>query len=226
VCIWERFNFKLSVLEIMGKAIWGPSGPITGKVGNLVYYLVNGEQRVRTPGKVTVPPSPAQLRVRMEMSVVAEFLKGMIEILNVGFRPSAKGSRSPYNMATSYNRLNAIKGVYPDISMDFSKVMVSKGNLFGAAGLSVVLENVGLVFSWNGNYPQGYPHPTDQTIVLAYFPEQHRAVYGLYGANRLAGTVLLAIPEDLMAEPMEVYFALVSANRKQVSDSGYLGRVN
>jgi hypothetical protein len=210
----------------MGKATWGPTGPVIGKVGNLVYYRVKGKQRVRTTGKITVPPSPAQLRARQQLKVAIGFLKVMTEFLNIGFRTVAKGDKSPFNMAVSYNKVNALKGVYPDISIDFSKVMLSMGKLAGVLDLSVVLQDVGLVLSWNGSYPQIYPHPTDQTIALAFFPKQHRAIYGLYGARRLDGTVLLAIPEDLIAEPMEVYFALVSADRTLVSDSQYLGRVN
>jgi len=84
--------------------------------------------------------------------VVATFSKGMTHFVNVGFRTMAKGDKSPYNMATSYNKIHVLKGVYPSIYMDFSKVMVSMGNLTGSADLSGVPEDVGLVFSWNGNY--------------------------------------------------------------------------
>ncbi|HKG06827.1 MAG TPA: DUF6266 family protein [Pedobacter sp.] len=210
----------------MGKANWGPFGPVRGKVGNLIYYYVNGRQRVRTKGKVTAPPSPNQLKARMGMRVMAGFLKLMAEFLNIGFRVKPGVNQSPFNLATSYNLVHALTGVYPDISIDFSKVMLSMGKLEGAAGLSVVLGDAGLVFSWDGSVPQFYPSPTDQTLALAYFPEQNRAVYGLYGACRLDGSVLLPIPEDLIGDRMEVYFAMVSTDRERVSDSVYLGRVN
>jgi len=210
----------------MGKAIWGPFGPVTGKVGNLVYYCVNGKQRVRTQGKVIAPPSPAQLRARMGMRVMVGFLKLMTEFLNIGFRVKPGSGKSPFNVAVSYNLVHGLMGVYPDISVDFSKVMLSMGKLERAIDLSVVLGDVGLVFSWDGSVPRFYPSPTDQTLTLAYFPEQNRVVYGLYGACRLDGTVLLPIPEDLIGEGMEVYFAMVSTDKERVSDSVYLGRVN
>jgi len=63
-------------------------------------------------------------------------------------------------------------------------------------------------------------------MVLAFVPVQNRTIYGLYGAMRFDGTVVLSVPEDLIAEPLEVYFALISADRESASDSVYLGRVN
>jgi hypothetical protein len=226
VFIWVVFNFRNLILEIMGKAIWGPFGPVTGRVGKLVYYRVNGVQRVRTIGKLTAPPSLAQLRARLELKVMIGFLKLMTEFLNVGFKVAPGSNKSPFNVATSYNIRHGLTGVYPDISIDFSKVRLSMGNVEPAVNLSVVLGDVGLVFSWDGTIPQYYPSPTDQTIVLAFFPVQNKVVYGLYGARRLDGTVVLEIPDDLIAESMEVYFAFVSADRKRGSDSVYLGRVN
>ncbi|MES2454931.1 MAG: DUF6266 family protein [Bacteroidota bacterium] len=210
----------------MGKSIWGPFGPMTGKIGNLVYYRANGVNRVRTIGKITVPPTPAQLQIRMQMKVISQFLKLLTELLNVGFKMMAKVGSSPFNAATAYNIRHALTGLYPDVSIDYSKVMISMGSLELPTEMDVQLTTEGLQFTWDGTSPNYYPRPDDQALLLAYFPGQHKAVYELYGPNRQVGLAKFPLPDDLIAEPMVVYMAFVSPDRKRLSNSVYLGWVN
>ncbi|WP_169304376.1 DUF6266 family protein [Pedobacter frigoris] len=40
---------------------------------------------------------------------------------------TSKARRNQHNEAVSYNKRFALQGEYPDIAMDFSKALVSKG---------------------------------------------------------------------------------------------------
>jgi hypothetical protein len=64
------------------------------------------------------------------MKVVNEILKPSIHAIRAGFRLAVAGTdRNEYNEAVSYNKKNALQGVYPNISLDYTKVLMSMGTL-------------------------------------------------------------------------------------------------
>lgn len=67
----------------MGTLKNGFFGHYQGKLGRLVFYVINGKQVVRTIGKITKPPSTAQLKCRQELKVVNVFLKPLVEFVNL-----------------------------------------------------------------------------------------------------------------------------------------------
>ena len=205
----------------------GITGFVTGKVGDMVFYVLNGENVVRHAGKSVKPRSEAQLANQAKMALVNLVLKPLLEFVNIGFAHVTQDDRSnPYNRAVSYNKINAIAGVYPDLLIDYSEVSVSKGKLPVAEGGTVELVADGLKFDWLFDSDMPYPRENDRAMLLAYFPVLGSAVYSLEGASRKAGADLLVLPGELLAEPMEVYIAFVAANGKSVSNSVYLGRLN
>lgn len=205
----------------------GILGPCSGKVGDLVFYILNGKQVVRTKGKITKPPTEKQLLNRMEVSVVHAFLKPIVELINAGFASVAKGTvKSPYNMAFAYNKKNAVQGVYPNPEMDYEKVMVTQGRMQGACVPAVELTATGLSFTWSCSANMPWPRPHDQVMLLAYFPVLKKAVYLLGGANRASGAAVLALQPEMLSEYMEVYISFVAQDRKGVSNSTYLGSFN
>lgn len=211
----------------MGKLLQGIFGPITGRVGDMIYYRLNGQNLARHVGKRVKPFSEAQLASQAQMGLINVFLKVLAEFLSIGFiTADQEPKNSAYNRAVSYNRINAIAGIYPDLLIDYSKVLVSKGKLPVAEGATVELVPEGLRFSWLYFSDMPYPRTNDRVMLLAYFPVLGSAVYSFEGASRKVGTDVLVLPGELLAEPMEVYIAFVAADIKSVSDSVYLGSLN
>ena len=60
-------------------------------------------------------------------------------------------------------------------------------------------------------------------MLMAWFPEKKKAVFMAEGAERWTAEQLLVLPQYLRGQAMEVYISFVAKNRKQVSDSLYLG---
>lgn len=208
----------------MAKIPNGFSGFITGKVGNLVYYVRDGKNLVRKIGKNDNPPTEAQLLVRLKMKVIVQFLKPLLAFINAGFMVKAKGTdKSPYNFAVKYNK-GCLMGVYPDIVIDYSKVILSEGSLMGAEGVEVDWTEEGLRFTWDTG-PYTWPDQNDQVMLLAYFPLEKKAIYLLAGAKRRVGMQVLTIPEDLRGQNAETYVSFVSEDRKCIAKSKYLGLV-
>ncbi len=205
----------------------GPFGSTSGKIGNLVYYECMGQERVRTIGYNLNPPTTAQLASRAEISVTSRFLKPALEFINTGFGVKAAAElRIPYNLAMSYNKINAMTGIYPDLSIDFEKALVSQGDLQTAQDPAVVLTLNGLQFNWLTTPDMAWPELSDQVMLLAYFPGLRKVSFTLYGPERIQGTALLALGTPMLDQYIETYISFISADRKQVSDSVYTGSFN
>jgi hypothetical protein len=205
----------------------GILGNYQGKIGSLTFYTLNGKQVVRTIGKITKPPTVRQLQNRMEISVVNGFLRPIIEFINAGFAVMAQGTtKNPYNIALAYNKIQAVQGVYPDVTMNYEKVLVTEGKLPEAIDPAVELLPEGLSFTWQCPADLPWPRASDQVMLLVYFPALQKALYLLSGASRAVCQTVMNIQENLLAEYMEVYISFVAENRKGISNSSYLGSLN
>jgi hypothetical protein len=211
----------------MGKAKNGPYGPHSGKIGNSVYYTLNGQQVSRGIGLRTKPPTEAELTSRLATKVCSEFLSSVKEFITAGFSVEAQGTKwNPFNLAVMHNRSKIIKGTYPDLEIDYSKVILSAGKLKPAENWQVTETGAGLRYSWETHPKMPWPESSDQVMMLAYFPAKQKVVYTLFGNSRLSGSDVLEIQPSLQGEYMETYLSFVAADRKQLADSIYTGSFN
>lgn len=218
----------------MGIIKGGVFGNLNGKIGNRVYYMLLGKQVSRLIGRNTKNPSLKQLANRQAMKVAIEFFRPIKEFINVGFGPEAIAKDMyPHNVAISYNKPYALKGVYPEIEVDFEKVMLSKGRLSGLRDVSMRMigderSGFALEFNWQV-WPEDMSEPrcSDQVMLMAYFWETKPSATVCYaiGAKREEGRDVLKLTGYAAGKGMEVYVALVSEDRNEVSNSQYLGRI-
>lgn len=208
----------------MGKIKNGLTGIVTGSVGNHTYYELNGQNiaRLKPRGKRT-KRSEKQLSNEQRMAVINHFFRSINPFLKVGFELEAKGTTSNYhNKATSYNKVNAIKGEYPNFEIDYEKVLLSKGDLDPALNPSIEILADSIRFNWEVT-PKSWEYNSAQVMMMAYFPEANQSYSIDYGAPRRAGTDILPIGIDLKGQTMEVYVSFVSADRNCIANSTYLG---
>jgi len=205
----------------------GPCGRFRGRVGNTVSYTLMGKEVVRMIGENHKPPSVKQLANRQEMGVVIHFVAKIKGFIDAGFYLSAKeANKYPRNMALSFNKKHALQGVYPDIAMDYTKVLVAQGNLQPAQNPRVELVPEGLSFSWDVGSEMDWPERKHSVMLLAYFPVSGKAVYTLNGVKRIAGNDVLPLSPKLAGEYMETYISFIATPSNQVADSVYTGRLN
>lgn len=221
----------------MARMKFGILGPIIGKLANLVAYLRFGQPIIRSkPKKPTKkkPRSDAQKAVNLKFLMVKRFIASINEFINVGYKFDVDGTtRIPENGATSYLLKEAVIGVYPDLKLDFSKVMVSRGKLPAPTNVVVKLEGNILKFTWDVDSNCSYPLNRDQVMLLAYKPANQAADYLLSGARRIDGAEELEVNLQpttdinfVKDEYIETYIAFISDDRKRISDSVYVGQVS
>ncbi len=115
----------------MGTYKKGILGSFSGKVGTVVGSSWNGIEYMRSlPKPSSKAPTNLQLIQRAKFGLVNGFLQPISMLVNLGYK-SLAFQKTGYNLATSEIIAEAISGVYPDLEIDFSKVLFSKGSLTG-----------------------------------------------------------------------------------------------
>jgi len=218
----------------MARIKQGILGPITGRIANIIGYERLGQPVIRSIGrKSSIPRSDAQKAVSMKFKLTKAFLKPLKNFINVSYKTAVKGStKIPENQAQSYNSKFAIKGIYPDLEIDYTKVMVSEGDLPGAENITIELEGNMLKFKWDSDPELHHHRFRDQAMLVAYLPTNNNAFYTVSSARRSAGEDILEIHpvkkangNDEIDQSVEAYIAFISDDREQVSNSIYAGRI-
>jgi hypothetical protein len=205
----------------------GLFGSHTGKVGNLVYYELNGKNVVREIGKTTKPSTEKQLKVQMETDLISSFFSKVLPFIKVGFSVARLGTAlNAHNIGMKQPRELIIKGLYPNLELAFDQIILSTGTLTPAVEPEVTAVAEGLRFSWHTDPQMEWSASSDQVMMLAYFPEEKIIAYQLFGSSRLSGTDVLDIPETLQDKYMETYISFVAADRKELANSTYMGNFN
>lgn len=205
----------------------GIMGGFSGKVGTVIGGNWNGVDYMRARHTHSNDSkSTAQLDQRARFSLVLQFLKPLQKFLQVGFK-NRPGRQSTFNAAVSCNMQNALTGVYPDYSIDYSKVKVSMGALPGALNPAVVAGPAGeLLFSWEDNCGKIGAMANDKVVLLVYHPEKQTCVSVLAGNSRVTGSHSLTLPEGFGRENLHCYMAFRNSSQTTISDSQYVGSIS
>lgn len=150
----------------------------------------------------------------------------MLGFINVGFELAVIGTdRNPYNEVTSDNFNLATMGEYPDISLDYSKLLVSKRSLPPAENAAVNILPDGIAFTWTVPTDIDWNSYNDRSMLLIYYPESGKMINILSGAQRRESTDFVKLAPPYLDQPIQTYIAFASGDRKSVSNSLWVGLV-
>lgn len=211
----------------MGIINHGPHGPFRGRIGNTVYYLLKNKNVSRGIGINTKPPTDLQLRTRLVTKLCSKFLCAVKGFIGTGFSvEAALMDDNAYNQAVKHNKKQIFEGNYPDVKIAYERVMLSKGLLKPAVSWRVTEFPMGLQFTWHTEPKMSWAEAHEQAMMLAYFPDQDRTEYVLFGNDRVTGNAVLELPPSLQGKYMETYLSFIAADRKQIANSVYTGSFN
>lgn len=205
----------------------GLNGHFHGKIDGMVYYTRLGKNVARKQTTSKEDRSPKQLANMQKMAITSQFLTPVLEFVNLGFKADGlKRKKTAYNCVTSEVKLNGLKGVYPDVSLNFESIVLSKGSLGIAEGVTFSMVPTGIEFKWAVDPKEQWPDSTDQVMLLAYLPSTNTTRYVLYGTERSSGMAVLPISSPMQGVEMHLYLSFISADRNDVSNSVYAGSLN
>jgi len=215
----------------MSKIKHGILGGFSGRVGNVIGSTWKGKSIMKIrPASVSNPNTERQQQQRLKFNLVGRFNQAHRNSIRIGFRAYTREMTSS-NAAMSYNLANAVAGSYPDLYIDFSKVMLSMGTLASVSELSALSEATATVtLNWTPGSQVGNAGDSDQLIVSLYDSVSGEVVYFPGCASRLDSTATLTLPAAWSGRTAEVFVFLVSivvtsADRESVSNTLYAGSV-
>ena len=210
----------------MAKIPFGVLGPFFGKVGPVSGYKWKEISVMRSlRGKSNKPPTEAQLQQREKFGFTSKFLKGISDLIKIGFGELAIG-KTEYQCAMSYNLDNAVSGKRPDFKLHYDKVAVSRGSLPNAVFPEVKAgDNASeLRFIWADNSGIGLAAATDHAIAAVYCPAVKRWTFRQApDAKRADCSALLVVPA-FSGQTVHTWLTFVSEAGK-ASDSVYTGEI-
>ncbi|MFA4870224.1 MAG: DUF6266 family protein [Pedobacter sp.] len=206
----------------------GILGPIHGKLGSIVGAVWKQTAYLRTMPTETksgVKATPAQIACREKFKFVQQWLVPFYAYVTVGFRNYAK-DKTEINAAFSKIYRYATVGAYPDLNIDYEKVVLTKGHLPGLYSVVVELAQPDLLkLNWKQNHNDD--SSTDDQVMLIVYNRELKIVDGFIGGcNRANLQCSLELNPKLIGKSLDVYVSVVSLNGKRVANSEYLGKVN
>lgn len=215
----------------MGKVTDGLLGGISGKVGNLVFYQVNGETLIRTkPGAATGSNSSLQTYHQKAFALAQDFLSPLKKEIAIGFGAYKIGTKRGIDRAKSLLLKNAIYPMDGIPVLQPEKVLVSSGDLTEARGaLLTMMEPGRFRIEWTVNSWDGSARDGDKTFVVIYDTVEPR-VFSIQGARyRKDGFQELEFPWTIVGASSSVYiyfsFYAERTGKTEFSDSVCVGRI-
>ena len=208
----------------MGKIAQGILGGLSGKVGNIIGGSWKGIDYIRIkPSSVANPRTEGQVNQRNKFTVTLEYLQATSDFIKIGYKSFAV-KKTEFNAAMSYVLNNAVGGVAPNFTIDFTLALLSRGPLSGVLNGTTDLTTAGQVtFDWDDNSAEGNANVTDKSMVLVYNPSKKESISILDGADRTVGSQVVTIPNTYAGDTVELFMAFVSEDGKTVSNRVYLG---
>lgn len=201
----------------------GILGPISGKVGTVIGGSWKGIDYIRgLATSISNPNTLAQQEQRAKFSLMVAFLRPLLSFLHLGFRSSAI-RMTAFNAAMSYNVKNAIKGLFPAFTIDFPKILVSKGLLPGVLNpnaSSTVASQI--TFTWEDNTEEEGAQGSDTACFVVYSPDLKKAVCVVGAATRATGTQMIQLPDSFSGLEVQTYMSFALADESEVSDSSFV----
>ena len=210
----------------MGILRGGPFGIIYGKVGNLIGYNNGGRQGFRKiPAKSSKLPTAAQLEQRMRLALVVMFLSPLKSIVSKGFG-NKLGKRSQMAQCVSYHTKHAVIGKFPDLEINYSNVLLTKGRLYKADNVEVFSSTVAcLNITWSERIPCGISGPNDEAMLVAYNHSKHKYEFLRTTSDRASQCATLNLPIEFSGDRVHCWMLFISPNGKEFSPSTYIGSV-
>lgn len=169
----------------------------------------------------------AQVNQRLKFGLVTQFMQPLNSIIPIGFKDIAKDQMTPLNYACRLALKSAITGTSAsDFALDYSKVLISDGELSRAAVASAEMTAGVVIFHWADNSLTGVGNSTDKVVILVYNVDKKEISYSVGVTTHAQGEGSLPLPYSEVCDQLLLFLFFQSASDPLlVSTSQFLGNV-
>ncbi|RZK76263.1 MAG: hypothetical protein EOO85_11800 [Pedobacter sp.] len=173
-------------------------------------------------------PTLAQIDQRAKFKLVTSYFSWLGDLIAVGYKSLSKID-TPMNVAVSYHLKEAIIGVSPNFSLDYTQVMFSQGRLklpFSKGATSSSVAEIDFTWSTEVIANNLYKRETDMLSILVFNPTLFEFVTLHNVVPRSTGSYTMSVPAEFSGDAVHCYLAFNSVDRKDFSsESKYVGLI-
>ena len=207
----------------MGTFKQGILGGFSGKVGPVIGSSWKGKAVMRAIAlSYNDANSEAQQQQRAKFGLVSKFISSVTGFTSVGFKSQAVGMTEA-NAAMMFNLPEVISGTWPSYTIDYSKALLSKGNVDLPYAPQASVTGTDLELSWTDNSGIGNALSSDYINVIAYNKDRNQSVCDIDSKSRNARSATLSLPATWTGDTIHVYLAAHRNGSAETSNSIYLG---
>jgi hypothetical protein len=201
----------------------GPLGNLSGKVGNVVIYTMNGKMVMRSlPTKKRAKATGKQKASQELFTQVMKPIRLAKDFVKFGF--AGHKGHSPYHAALSIN----IKRMVDAGGFSFGQLLFSSGKLAGPLNPMFNLNGNLLQLSWEGSEPDKKSNLEDQVMIVVINVSRDLVEYKFYAGKRKASFAQIEIYGAQKGDQLEIYMTFLDQTSwikdfHPVADSCYLG---
>lgn len=162
--------------------------------------------------------------IRLKFQKARQFLNPVNAVIQLGFNRS-KNKGTAIGRAMSFTLHSAMEGTYPDITVNPAKAKLSVGTKGVLTDVQVDRSSNTIRMNWDSTVSSGNRNiaADDRVLLCAYAVEQELAAVNEGQVWRSAGQMDLQLPDGMMHMPVHLYLVVYDRNKRNCSDSQYLG---
>lgn len=201
----------------------GSIGSISGTVNDVVLSEWNNIPVVRSrPKRSNKPATNSQQEQQGKMAIAVKFAVAVKKVFAVGFQDFAV-KMSAYNAGTRDLLFNGITGESPNYSINYKRVLISRGRLHVEGNAAAKAESGQVIFTWTYEAAENVA-ANDKAILVVYCEALGKCLFTLKGADRNTGTASIAVARFKGYE-VQTWLAFISPDGANTSPSTYTGAV-
>ncbi|WP_051959822.1 DUF6266 family protein [Sphingobacterium sp. ML3W] len=211
----------------MGTILQGALGGFSGKAGAIIGSSWKSINYIKGLSKKrTKPATEEQLMQQARFYTIAKFIMPIASFVNLGFGQVNANRMTATNVALQANINTAVVGTYPNFTLDYSKILISKGGLqpggmMWATGIAGILK-----VNWSPSAIKIQKGELDDQVhILLYVPTIDEFLTAPEPPVRGDGSVDIEFPEHFNGEVGHVWVFFADRKGKRVSKTTYLGEV-
>lgn len=200
-------------------------GQISGKLGNLVIYQLNGKTVVREKPqwKKSYQPTALQRLYQQKFKLATAALRPLNKVLDTGYGEFVSATRKGFHLALSQTLKSAINENQGNVSVNYESILVSSG--FVTPVLKLQTEWIGarqLRLYWESQGNQGNSRESDLSWIVVYNPDQGIAEEFTGEAFRRSQSQIIELAQRIELSGSYLYmsfYRLLPRNKRRFSDS-------
>ena len=194
----------------------------SGKMGNIVAYVVNGQQRFRTFTEPRNPKTPKQTAHRSRFGFVSNKVSPLFAQIKIGY----KNNIIAFGTVCGQVNREAVIGTFPDMKIDYSKIKIAEGKLQPLSMVTLQIDEKTNTANLNWNYDikskTKFAKANDRVNIVCFNEALPHEIFRKDSFNRDECKSNIELPKDWNVSETHFWLYATSWDLMLNSDSVYV----